>query len=291
MRPLFRIHDRKEEPGCFLVESEAEARSYNARGWGIFRTVQDFKTTERKIVNLEKVRSWAVEIDLGKNNTYQTKEEALEHVCDFLYPSLVVESRNGLHVYFHAKDADPAEYTGIVGDRLVPLLGADPDAKDLARILREPNFYHHKEAPFKIQVVMENPVSYSTAEMHMVFKLETPEEEFVAKERTEMRTHFQSDDILERMFESDQMEMLKRISGSGVVGGEKYTFHQTQKGKYNIKVNGKGTSCWIDEKKKIGSLSQGGPTVWQWLRWMGHSGQECFQILKGEFPELWTKSI
>ncbi len=289
MRPLFRIHDRKEHPGCFLVESEAEARSYNANGWGIFRTVQDFKSDDRKTSNLEKIKSWAVEIDLGKNNTYQSKEEAFERACEFLYPSLVIETKNGLHVYFHAEDADPAEYAGIVGDRLIPLLGADPDAKDLSLILREPGFYHHKEKPFLIHKVMEIPVAYSTRQMMMFFKLEDPAEEFVAKERTEMRTHFQSEDILERMFQSDQMEMLKRISGTGVVGGENYTFQQTQKGKFNIVVNGKGTSCWIDEKKKIGSLSQGGPTIWQWLRWMGHSGQECFQILKGEFPELWTK--
>lgn len=291
MRPLFRIHDKGHEEGCHLVESEAEARSYNARGWGIFRTVQEFMTPVRRKENLEKVRSWAVEIDLGVNNTFQSKEEALEHVCDFLYPTLVIETRNGIHVYFDAKDADPNEYPGIVGDRLVPILGADPAAKDLSRILREPGFFHHKAEPFRVQKVMENPVSYSTAEMMMVFKLDEPADEFVAKERHEMRSHFQSEDVLERMFESDQMEMLSRLSGTGAVLGERYTFHPVSGGKFNIKVNGKGTSCWIDAKKKIGSLSQGGPTIWQWLRWLGHSGQDCYQILKGEFPELWMKSI
>ena len=73
MRGLYRIHDRGLESGCFFVKNEAEARAYNVGGWGIFRCVNEMKSERRAKDNVERIAYWAVDVDLGKNNSYQSK--------------------------------------------------------------------------------------------------------------------------------------------------------------------------------------------------------------------------
>src|SRR5690606_4836257 len=111
----------------------------------IFISVNDFKTPQRRISNLKQVVSWAIDIDDAP------KEEQLERLRKGLMPSLVVESKRSLHAYWRAKDAtfDDIEKTKqawdlVQSDRLIPFYEADKNAKDIARVLRMPGYYHMK---------------------------------------------------------------------------------------------------------------------------------------------------
>ena len=95
-----------------------------------------------------------------------------------------------------------------------------------------------------------------------------------------------SDDFWERVYRLDCADGLLRLSGHEAVNGEVYSFKPVAKGNLNILVNGKGTSCWIDRTGKIGSLSGGGPTLAQWLRWLGLSYGAAAKVIKSLFPEI-----
>jgi hypothetical protein len=70
------------------------------------------------------------------------------------------------------------------------------------------------------------------------------------------------------------------------VNGERFTFKRCARGTHNILVDGKGTSCWVDDSGRIGSNKGGGPTLYQWLRFYGNSPKECTRVLKETFPHL-----
>jgi hypothetical protein len=258
------------------------ALEWNERGWGIFWTVNEFNGP-RKAENLVRINAWAIDMDEG------TKDAQLERIRRGLVPSLVVETARGFHVYWHAKDATAEAYNSIVSERLLPYYGADPKAKDLARLLRVPGFNHMKdlEHPFPIRAVFQRSVSYSEAEMLHFYKLpdaKRAEAEQKRELRKLMGSH--SDDLWERVWSMDCEEALERLSGSPWVNGERFSFRRVGNGNLNIYVNGKSTSCWIDQNKRIGSLDQGGPDIFRWLRWYGYSNAEVYRIMKEVFPEV-----
>ena len=83
----------------------------------------------------------------------------------------------------------------------------------------------------------------------------------------------------------DCKDGLERLSGHLGVRGEEYTFKQTSRG-WNIYVNGRLSSCWVDNQGRIGSLSKGGPSLYQWLVWFGHRPGEVARIIRDVYPEL-----
>ena len=156
---LWRMHDA-EPRGVFPV-TPREAPTWNERGHGIFWTVNEF-SGPRKVENLSRIRAWAIDIDDG------TKEEQEERIQRSpLVPSLVVESKNGYHVYWSAADGTAENWHAIVTDRLVPFFGADPRARDIARILRATGYAHMKNpaAPFIVRPVHRWKVAYTEAQM------------------------------------------------------------------------------------------------------------------------------
>jgi hypothetical protein len=258
------------------------AHEWNEIGWGIFWTVNEF-SGPRKAENLVRINAWAVDMDEG------TKAEQLERIRRGLVPSLVVETSRGFHVYWNAKDGKPETYSSIVSDRLLPFYGADPKAKDLARILRVPGFKHMKdpEKPFLIRAVFTKNVAYSEAEMlHFYPVPKSAQAEVEQKRELRMLLGSRSDDLWERVWSMDCEEALHRLSGSRWVNGEVFSFRRVSNGNHNIYVNGKSTSCWIDQNQRIGSLDKGGPTVFNWLRWYGYSNAEVYQIMREVFPEV-----
>ena len=267
----------------------ADAHEENKRGFGIFWTVNEFDGP-RKIANLKHINAWALDIDVG------TKEEQLAKIKSGLVPSMVIESKRGFHIYFRAKDAKPEHWNAIMLDRLVPFYGADKNARDLARILRAPGYYHMKDPanPFLIEKVWEQNVGYTERQIDYFYPL--PEATKEARQAfDELKKEFKTtgDAFWDRVWELDCEFALERLSGTDAVFGEVFEFKRNASGTKNIYVNGKSTSCWVDASGRIGSLSKGGPTIFQWLKWYGRDGKKVLELMKGAFPELWdlnTKS-
>lgn len=289
-RQCWRIYDNKQELdslkgfGPRLVSSAEEAVHYNKQGWGIFWTVNKFKSNRRRIEDLDEIISFAVDIDIDKTS-FKNKEEALENVLSYCYPSLVVETKNGLHVYYDARDgASVLDYRCIVADRLVPLLQAD-NCVDVSRLLRYPGYYHQKDPneAFKVQIIFECDIKYSAKELMAIFRHPKTDEQMCIAKR-EIRKEFKGEDSFSRLWESDQMALLSELSGKSCVNGEEFRFIPNGS-KHHIVVNGRFTSnCWIDSQNKIGSFSKGGPTVFQWLKWYGKTGRQAYEIIAEEFP-------
>lgn len=282
MSQVYALHD--SDPGNHRMERihPDQAAEYNARGFGIFHTVQEFQGP-RRIENLVRINAWAVDIDEG------TKEAQLERIKAGLLPTMVIETKRGYQVYWAAKDAKAEHYKAIVADRLVPFYGADPKARDLARILRKPGFLHLKnpQEPFLVRKVWEYPVSYTELQMATFYPDASAHGDGARDEHANRagRPLHVAGSFWDRVAHLDCEEALSRLSGHPYVGGEVYEFKRNSSGTKNIYVNGKSTSCWIDTSGRIGSLDGGGPTIFQWLNWFHKNPQRVRAMIEEVFPE------
>lgn len=257
-----------------------QAEEYNRAGYGIFHTVNCF-FLGRKKKDLVSINCWALDIDSG------TKEDQMARIKSGLLPTMVIESFRGYHVYWKAKDATADSWNAIVWDRLVPYYGADPNAKDISRILRKPGFYHMKDPanPFMIKKVWDLKVEYSVWEMLSFYK--DPKEESRAKREhaKAKREAPMPGSFWDNVWNLNCEYALEKLSGTDYVGCETFSFKQNNSGTKNILVNGIGTSCWVDRDGRIGSFDKGGPTVAQWLNWYHKDYKRVVAIIESEFPE------
>lgn len=297
-RDWFRLWDPDPKlHGCVRV-TPGTAHDWNERGFGIFWTVNAFRDGVRRIDHLEAICAWAVDIDAGEKSAQRARLEAAP-----LIPTLVVETKRGYQAYWGAKGGQAAHWNAMVLHRLVPWFGADKNARDLARILRVPGFLHLKDPadPFATRVVHAHQVTYSERDIVGAFPvdpaiLEAEQRRVHAEAQRELeraehpapatRAPARTTEFWERLLYLDCEEGLARISGSGMVNGELYTFRRNSSGTKNIIVNGKSSSCWVDKNGRIGSLAKGGPTLYQWLAWYGHKPKAIVDFLKREFPTL-----
>jgi hypothetical protein len=280
MSQLWALHDSNPKNHPMVRIHLDKAKEYNSKGYGIFQTVNSF-TGPRRIENLTKINAWAVDIDDGP------KEEQIKRLKRGLVPTLVVETKRGFQAYWAAKDAKKEHWNAIVLERLVPFYGADRNARDLARILRKPGFLHLKDptAPFMVRKVWEWEVSYSEVQMATFYP-----SEFSARKAEEQHSQIRREapvkgSFWDMVWHIDCEDALMRLSGSSHVGGETYSFSPNATGTKNIYVNGKGSSCWIDRDRRIGSLDHGGPTIYQWLIWFHKNPKQVIEIIKEVFPE------
>lgn len=286
-REWYRIHDTDKSGGAIQIRPE-QAEMWNRNGWGIFHAINSFSGPRRKEY-LSQINAWAIDIDGGN------KKDHLKKIWNApILPSLVVETKSGFHLYWNAKDAIVSSYKSIIEDRLIPFFGADERAKDLSRLLRVPGFFHAKDPndPFMIKVRHWNNVSYSEADILFAFpkvKKDNKEQQKKVKDLNRVLVDQIDGNLSDRIYKLDCQQALSKLSGSAHVNGENYSFKKVSKGNLNIFVNGKSTSCWIDQNKRIGSVNGGGPTIWQWLKWFGYTNSEIFKIIKKEFPELWNE--
>ena len=215
-----------------------------------------------------------------------------------LVPSAIVETKRGYQAYWDAKDGTSAHWNAIVLRRLVPYFGADANARDIARILRVPGYYHLKNPadPFMVRIAHWMRVSYTERQIVEHWSEHVDEAEREREFRREVRSTYtpqggvSGDDFWERVYNLDCEEGLLRLSGMGCVGGESFTFRPCRNGNLNLYVDGKGSSCWIDKSKRIGSLDRGGPTLANWLHWYGCSWADAARTLKDIFPHLEIKA-
>lgn len=280
-RSLYRIYDKDSSKGCHEVKDFNEADHWSEKQWGIFWTVNRFEGPRRK-ENCREILAWAVDLDSG------TKEEQLATIrANLIEPSVVYETARGHHVYFDAIDGDPESYRD-VAERLVDAYRGDKNAKDVCRILRVPGYMHWKgEKPFAVNCVYESTKAYTETEMRKAFPVEDSRED-AFEQKASLRKDLRvagSDNLWERVWSLDCKAALERVSGSSAVGGEMYSFKKTQNG-WNILVDGKGTSCWIDAQGRIGSADKGGPSIFQWINWFHRNPKRSVEYMRQLFPEV-----
>lgn len=286
MTQFYRMSDQPDAPKAAVPVAKEEAARWNTPelGFGIFVTVNEFDGARRK-ENLRRVRAWAIDMDDG------TKQEQHARLLRSpLVPSLIVETKRGYQAWWIAKDGRAEHWNALVLERLVPFFGSDKNARDLCRILRAPGFLHLKDptTPFRCRVAWKHEVSYSERQIADAFEW-TPDKRAQRVTHDSQRVEMPSppsESLWDAIYALDCEEALARLSGHWAVGGERYTFRPAPRGHMNIFVDGKSTSCFIDENKRIGSLAGGGPTIAQWLRWFRHDWKTVIAVIKETFPRL-----
>jgi hypothetical protein len=287
----YALHDSderlKKERGCFRINRERDAARLNQEGYGIFQTANCYwGKGGRNKSNFKGINCWFAEIDGGD------KPAMLEKLKRGLTPTMIVESKNGFHAYWKAKDATPETWTMIMKHRLIPFYGADKKAADMARILRAPGFFHMKDPakPFLVKKVWSSRIEYTEMDMLKFYPDEVSKKEAIKKMRATKKAHPMQGDFWDRVWNLNCEYALEKLSGSAHVGFEVYGFKENSTGTKNILVNGKSTSCWVDIEGRIGSGDGGGPSIAQWLNWFHKDYAKVVQIIKEVFPECQPQS-
>jgi hypothetical protein len=143
-----------------IVTDKAKAlTSLNQQGAGVFFTVNETDMQGRKLSNITRIRANWVEDDTGGT----APETPLQ-------PHFIVETSPGkFHKYFLV-DGLTTEQHQQIQQTLVNQYGSDPNAKDAARVLRVPGFFHNKNKPFMVRLMHESGEKpYTAAEMLAAF--------------------------------------------------------------------------------------------------------------------------
>lgn len=286
-RSLYRLFDPDPAPhGCHQVKDWGECDQWNQKKWGVFWTVNEFDGT-RQIKNLKRIISWAVDIDDG------TKEEQRSRIKKYPTPTIVVETKRGYQIYFHTKDATLENHKEIQ-DRLMIAYGGDKNAKDIARILRAPFYYHWKdpENPYIVKIAHHSENLFKEKNMLEFFLKPEDKKKLEQKNISKKELSFlQNENIFDTIYSLDCEQALLRLSGHSCVFNEIYSFKRNSNGKLNLIVNGKNTSVFIDENKRIGSSDKGGPTIFQWINWFHKDYKKTYKYFKEIFPEVFVERV
>lgn len=257
--------------------------------YGIFFSVNPMESWKRNRESVKKIQTWICDIDTG------TKEEQLELINKApLKPSLVVESNHWFHLYYLAdKDLTEEEFEKWnLG--LKEYYNWDIKVcKDTARVLRIPWYYHMKWDKYMVNY-RQDLSSKERYSVEQITKAYPYEEEKPKYEVKSFRTHYKANDIFDRLYNLDQMDLLSEFSWSSWVRWDTFDFKRNSNWEYQIWVNGVSTSSWIDAEHKIWSLDKWWPTIVQWVEWY-YKGwvdkHELLEEIKARHPEIEDKKV
>lgn len=272
---LARIFENKEDNYTLLDQLEKD-------GAGIFFSVNSMKKWKRDQESVIWINVWITEID------WMDKKDQLRLVeLSPIKPSMIIESKNSLHLYWFAKDWTE-EKRNYICNWLRNFFDGDPAVVDISRVLRLPWYYHQKNKSdkFLIEVLEANRIFYTEKEMLNAFKdnRSIPEiKQSIVQKETILRQSFNDDYFWERIKAIDSKIVLERLSWSSLVNWESFSFKRNSSWEYQIYVNWKSTWKRIDSKWKIGA-------VWHrtnWVFWYWNCNwKELYQRIKNEFPEM-----
>ena len=280
----------------FIQILKEEANDLNERGYDIFWSLNKFKDNRRLKVNLEKNNYIVADfdgIDSGKFFSYWRTNPR---------PTFIVKTRNGFHAYWKLitpKLIEPEEHNKFIEETLVPL-GADPNAKDVSRVLRVPGFRYwqdskknrYEDNKIFCEVIYDDGPEWEWEQLKRLFKKSRGSNVGAIHSTNDQPTRqgVSGDNTFWRIANSlEPREALKRLSGTSYVRGERYEFKS--EGKITrIIINGKPSNAWIDERGRIGSLHTNGTvpiagTLVNWLMFpeYGHDMKSVAKIFKEVF--------
>jgi KaiC/GvpD/RAD55 family RecA-like ATPase len=259
-----------------------ELARLNARGAGIFFSVNQFPGGRRTKEACAGVNAWYVENDKA------TIEDQMKMYFECaLPPSFMVRSKKSIHAYWLPSGVASKENFEKIQRGLIQRFDGDPAMKDIARVLRVPGFNHNKsETPFPVELIWFEPeTKYSEKQMMGEFPYTEPVLKPVMPTLA-LRPASSGTDLWKAMSELNNKEVLIRLSGSSIVNGEAYTFSKRTTGGEYISVNGKPANCWIDANGFIGSGSKAGPSWIQWFLYYGHTKADVAKWAKENLRDM-----
>lgn len=148
-----------------LSDHEAALAKLNAKGAGIYFTVNRTNGKGRSAGDVEHIRALFIDFDAVDHD----RVALLLETC-LLSPSVIVESSKGKHhaYWILSTEGEPfpkERFTEAQKALIQHFEGADPVIHDLPRIMRLPGFYHVKTEPFMTQVVHNAGVYYTANEL------------------------------------------------------------------------------------------------------------------------------
>ena len=143
--------------------------AHNEANRGIFFVVNSGGNSDRKI---NKINAQFFECDT------LSLEEQLENISKFpLEPSIIVQTKKSLHVYFLIKNGKVEKFRDIQ-KKLAKHFNGDGSCINESRVMRVPGFYHCKEEPVRVKCIKFNPNLFYTQE-DLERELSYSESEFI----------------------------------------------------------------------------------------------------------------
>lgn len=278
-KPLARIMNYHE-----WIRDELEQMN-NEWAW-IYFSVNSMEKWKRDKNSVKWINAWICEID----DLDKELQRKLINVAP-LQPSLIIESKKSLHMYWYAKDWTKENWEKICW-WLRNFFDGDRAVVDISRVLRVAWYNHMKNPsePFMCKVVWWNSKLYTESEMLSSY---TDTESYAEKkERTmkaemEIKKHIDNDDFWDRVRAMDTKTILSQISWTSMVCYEDISFKRNSNWTEQIYVNWKSTWSWLDTNWKIGSTSNWWPNWTNWVFWYGKvDGKELYQWIKKEYPMM-----
>lgn len=151
--------------------------AHNEANRGIFFVVNSGGNSDRKI---NKINAQFFECDT------LSLEEQMENISKFpLEPSIIVQTKKSLHVYFLIKNGKVEKFRDIQ-KKLAKHFNGDGSCINESRVMRVPGFYHCKEEPVRVKCIKFNPNLFYTQE-DLERELSYSESEFIVKDDNYIR--------------------------------------------------------------------------------------------------------
>ena len=165
----FNIKDFQSKSKVLMAHNEANR--------GIFFVVNSGGNSDRKI---NKINAQFFECDT------LSLEEQLENISKFpLEPSIIVQTKKSLHVYFLIKNGKVEKFRDIQ-KKLAKHFNGDGSCINESRVMRVPGFYHCKEDPLRVKCIKFNPNLFYTQE-DLERELSYSESEFIVNDDNYIR--------------------------------------------------------------------------------------------------------
>lgn len=151
--------------------------AHNEANRGIFFVVNSGGNSDRKI---NKINAQFFECDT------LSLEDQLENISKFsLEPSIIVQTKKSLHVYFLIKNGKVEKFRDIQ-KKLAKHFNGDGSCINESRVMRVPGFYHCKEEPVRVKCIKFNPKLFYTQE-DLEKELSYSESEFIVNDDNYIR--------------------------------------------------------------------------------------------------------
>ncbi|MDJ9034269.1 phage/plasmid primase, P4 family [Clostridium perfringens] len=165
----FNIKDFQSKSKVLMAHNEANR--------GIFFVVNSGGNSDRKI---NKINAQFFECDT------LSLEDQLENISKFpLEPSIIVQTKKSLHVYFLIKNGKVEKFRDIQ-KKLAKHFNGDGSCINESRVMRVPGFYHCKEEPVRVKCIKFNPNLFYTQE-DLERELSYSESEFIVNDDNYIR--------------------------------------------------------------------------------------------------------
>lgn len=147
---------------------------YNKKNFCIYFVVNSGGTKQQEISRINAVFA---DFDAGKDDegryfsleqTEQFKQSSLEKIASFKFsPSIVVETRNGIHVYWLVNDSATTEQFLNCQLKLIQYFDSDKAITTPERIMRLPEYLWQKSTydPYMCEVIQGNQMRYNIEEI------------------------------------------------------------------------------------------------------------------------------